>query len=205
MSHTCFFIAQLGEWEGEERWNGRGRGEEAEGRLLRRQSRVGVFLVQFLSIPVFREFSWSPADNKIGCRGGTPSLPKSPSLRHPPGRKSHRDVSEVGVSRMAQTVPPFGGEKEGGGGGEGLWVVVGVTGGSVGAGRGEGVCGGAGIRRGEGVCVRGGGPLLKIKTDEWLHFREEYHAAPLLCKSHVSLAYKYCNPPSSNWTKHCRF
>ena len=68
---------------------------------------------------------------RAGCRGGTPSLPKSPSLRYPPGRKSHHDLSEVGASRMAQTVPPFSG---------GLWVVVGVTGGSVG----EGVCGGGG-------------------------------------------------------------
>ena len=57
---------------------------------------------------------------RTGCRGGTPSLPKSPSLRYPPGRKSQHDVSEVGASRMAQTVPPFGG--------------VMVTGGSVGAG-----------------------------------------------------------------------
>ena len=64
---------------------------------------------------------------RAGCRGGTSSLPKSPSLRYPPGRKSHHDLSEVGASRMAQTVPPFSG---------GLWVVVGVTGGSVGEGGG---------------------------------------------------------------------
>ena len=36
---------------------------------------------------------------RAGCRGGTPSLPKSPSLRYPPGRKSCHDVSEVGESR----------------------------------------------------------------------------------------------------------
>ena len=47
-------------------------------------------------------------------------MPKSPSLRYPPGRKSQHDVSEVGASGMAQTVPPF-------------WGVM-VTGGSVGAG-----------------------------------------------------------------------
>ena len=26
-----------------------------------------------------------------------------------------------------------------------------------------------------------------------------------ICKSHAFLAYKYCNPPSSNWTMHSRF
>ena len=85
-------------------------------------------VVQFVSIPDCRDFSWSPTDSKIGCWEGTPSLPKSPSLRYPPGRKSHH-VSEVGASRMALTVPPFWGEM-----GKGLCVVVGVLGGSVGAG-----------------------------------------------------------------------
>ena len=107
--------------------------------------------MQFLSIPdclasgVFPDLP--PTTRwRTGCRGGTPSLPKSPSLRYPPGRKSQHDVSEVGASGMAQTVPPF-------------WGVM-VTG---------------GIKRGgwlRGRVLGGGGaaPWVRIKADEWLHF-----------------------------------
>ena len=103
MSHTCFFIAQLGGvgrgkrdgrgrgrgggGGGGGRWNGRGGGGggrdgmgggemewEKKRRAVWRAGELlrclGLFLVQFLSIPdclVFRDFSWSPTDNKMTC------------------------------------------------------------------------------------------------------------------------------------------
>ena len=100
-----------------------GEGEKKWRSVWRGQSSVGLFLVQFLSIP---DFSWSPT-NKMACwELGRDSIPAKITIIEIPSKK---EVSEVGASDMAQTVPPFWGERE-----KGLWVVVGVTGGSVGAG-----------------------------------------------------------------------
>ena len=166
MSHTCFFIAQLGSGKGGERWNWGGGGGSAEG-APKTLNQVLVYssCSFYLSLIVLSSgiFPGLPPTTRwrAGCRGGTPSLPKSPSLRYPPGRKSHHDLSEVGASRMAQTVPPF-------------------SGGVVGRGWSD-------WRKCGGGCVWGGS-LLKIKP----HLQ-----VPCL------LAYKYCDPPSSNWTTHC--
>ena len=141
--------------------------------------------MQFLSIPdclVFRDFSWSPTDNKMTCRvPGRDSIPAKITIIEIPSRKEGSPrCFRGGCVSYGTNCAPFWGERD-----KELWVVVGC------------------------VCVGGGGgggePSVKIKADEWLHFREEYHAAPLICKSHAFLAHKYCDPPSSNWTMHCRF
>ena len=133
--------------------------------------------MQFLSTPdclVFRDFSWSPTDNKIAYWvPGRDSIPAKITIIEIPSRKeistkSRHDVSEVGASCMAQPILVVVG---GGWRDEGLWVVVGgkwVTRLELGGGGGGG----------------GGGGASTIG----LHFRDEYP------KSHF-LAYACCNPP----------
>ena len=141
--------------------------------------------MQFLSIPDclgFRDFSWSPTDNKMACWvPGRDSIPAKITIIEIPSRKEESPQCFRGgcVSYGTDCAPFFGIEgKRVVGCGWSDWRK----------------CGGW-LRRGEGV-----GELLlktqKIKADEWLHFREEYHAAPLICKSHAFLAYKYRHPPS---------
>ena len=96
--------------------------------------------MQFLSVPdclVFRDFSWSPTDNKIAYWvPGRDSIPAKITIIEIPSRKeistkSRHDVSEVGASCMAQ---PISGDRTMGGNRtmKGLSVVVGVIGRSMG-------------------------------------------------------------------------
>ena len=90
-------------------------GEEEEGkggRGLLRHLIVSLFLVQFLSTPdclVFRDFSWSPTDNKIAWWvPGRDSIPAKITIEMPSRKevstKSRHEVSEVGAFRMAQLI-----------------------------------------------------------------------------------------------------
>ena len=95
--------------------------------------------MQFLSVPDclgFRDFSWSPTDNKIAYWvPGRDSIPAKITIIEIPSRKeistkSRHDVSEVGVSCTILRDGTVGGN----GVMKGLWVVIGVTGGSMGVG-----------------------------------------------------------------------
>ena len=99
------------------------------------------------------EMEWEGEGRKSGgeCGGGLQrhTIKGWSLLGAVPDWKSRHYVSEVGASRMAQTVPLLGGER-----GKGLWVVVEEVWGLVEEGEGVGGGGGGGGHYGSGLHFR---------------------------------------------------